>query len=642
MRISLYRRYRPQKFSEVAGQSSAVDVLAKSLERSLVGHAYLFSGPRGCGKTTAARLLAKALNCLSPVGFEPCDQCKNCLAITAGESLDVIEIDGASNNGVDEVRELKTHVTLAPFSSRYKVYIIDEVHMLSIAAFNALLKTLEEPPAHVVFILATTEPHKVPVTIRSRCQHIPFHRIGTQDINNRLIHVCSAEGIAASPDALWEIARQADGALRDALSMLEQISGLGKDEITLADVENTLGQASRSSIERWLSGWRSLSENSGSENKGLESFVELDRLLSGGASPQRFLEELFSLVRNLWLAAKWKDSLSALEASEQEKEYLKKEAPLWEPAALQSLMRFLAELMPQVRMGLRTDVLCGILLTRAANTPDAPTVRPSTSPAVSPAKPIRAPAPKPELLPVSSASPAPSTPPVSFAPPFEAPPQFLAPAASVEPEQQLEQPDTSAWKPYPEEKWSGTLRDMRENEFLLYCALLDVKPLIDEGRNNALVLDISGRYCYEVLKLDRHRLSLKNLAASDNASEVILRCEPHWTICDVSSAAPEPAQVYEPSRAKKPGKKPPTGEAGGFSMDFSSFGPAAGESSQSAQNSSNTSREPSRSAMGSDVPFAGLVQEAGRWLGGELIMVRAGDGGESKDDVVPDDAVGEN
>ena len=642
MRISLYRRYRPQKFSEVAGQSAAVDVLVKSLERSLVGHAYLFSGPRGCGKTTAARLLAKALNCLSPVASEPCDECKNCLAITAGESLDVIEIDGASNNGVDEVRELKTHVTLAPFSSKYKVYIIDEVHMLSIAAFNALLKTLEEPPPHVVFILATTEPHKVPVTIRSRCQHIPFHRIGTRDIHDRLTYVCSAENLAASPEALWEIARQADGALRDALSMLEQISGLGKADITLNDVENTLGQASRSSIERWLSGWRDM-DGDGSEN-GLGSFAELDRLLSG-ASPQRFLEELFSLVRNLWLVAKWKDALSAIDASEQEREYLTKEAPLWEPAALESLMRFLAELMPQVRMGLRTDVLCGILLTKAPNASDAPIAIPAT-PVVRPVR-MPAPAPKPDSF-------TPPAPPVlSTVPPVLPASQTTLPPAPVE-APPLEQLDTSAWKPYSGEKWAETLLNMRENEFPLYCALLDVKPLIDEKhdekRANALVLDIdiNKRYCYEVLKLDRHRLSLKNLASSHEASEVILRCGPQWTACDVNSPSPEPA-AYLPARTKKSGKKLPAGEqdaanfSPNFSMDFSANHSSDPSSSTPAQ---NASREAPRSGLGTDVPFAGLIQEAGRWLGGELIMVResgdGGDTGENTDGGAHDDAAGEN
>ena len=314
MAVSLYRQYRPQTFAEVVGQDAVIDVLSHSLSSGRIGHAYLFSGPRGCGKTSVARILAKALNCTAPDGNEPCGKCPNCLAITAGESLDVVEIDGASNNSVDEVRELKSHVTLAPFSSKYKVYIIDEVHMLSTAAFNALLKTLEEPPSYVVFILATTEPHKVPVTIRSRCQHIPFHSIGARRIFEQLTRVCEWEKVAAQPEALWEVARQADGAMRDALSMLEQVINRAASEVTLADVEATLGAGSRPALERWLAGLR---------EAGPASYTGLKEMFEGG-SPQRVFEELFSLVRNLWLTARWPDVAESLDVSEQEKAFLQK------------------------------------------------------------------------------------------------------------------------------------------------------------------------------------------------------------------------------------------------------------------------------------------------------------------------------
>lgn len=175
MYISLYRRYRPQSFSDMIGQSAAISVVTRAIQSGAVGHAYLFSGPRGCGKTTVARLFAKAVNCPDRKGAEPCNECQTCRAIVEGSCLDVVEIDGASNNSVDEIRDLKERVALASFTCPYKIYIIDEVHMLSISAFNALLKTLEEPPERVVFILATTAPYKVPATIRSRCQHIPFH-----------------------------------------------------------------------------------------------------------------------------------------------------------------------------------------------------------------------------------------------------------------------------------------------------------------------------------------------------------------------------------------------------------------------------------------------------------------------------------
>ncbi|MDR1622435.1 MAG: DNA polymerase III subunit gamma/tau, partial [Synergistaceae bacterium] len=583
--------------------------------RSLVGHAYLFSGPRGCGKTTVARLLAKALNCVSLIdGYEPCCECKNCLAIAGGESLDVIEIDGASNNGVDEVRELKSHVTLAPFSSRYKIYIIDEVHMLSISAFNALLKTLEEPPACVVFILATTEAHKVPVTIRSRCQHIPFHRIGVQEIYDRLLHIASLEGLSCAPEALWEIARQADGALRDALSMLEQVAGLGKEEVTLADVEMTLGQGSRSSLERWVAGWR----------KGeMETFVELDRILAMGASPQRFVEELFSLVRNLWLGVKWKDVPDVLGISEQEKEYLKTEAPFWDSRKLESIMGFLSELLPQVRMGMRTDVLSGLLMAKmthvkeeekeestAGSTPPGALSasafsRPSRpSKEGTKAKDLKAMDPK-AIEPKREESPA-SLPQEKGIPAKEA-----RPAASQAKAKKREKPaeegtleplDSTGWKPCAESEWNGVLDALREKDLLLYCGLIDAQPFKEEKEDKKrLILDITDRYCYEVLKLERHRTALKIfLALHCPEFKVILRHKALWTSCESQEGPFNPSKTSEKT------------SAGPADSDF--FDLFSMESARGAEE-----------APAKGVPFVGLVREVTRWLRGDVILVRRGE-----------------
>ena len=357
MSTALYRLYRPQKFSEVEGQTRAVDVLIKSVSTGRAAHAYLFSGARGCGKTTVARLVAKSLNCASPAdNYEPCCKCSNCVSITDGENLDVIEIDGASNNGVEEIRELKSHVSLAPFNSRFKVYIIDEVHMLSTAAFNALLKTLEEPPEYVIFILATTEPHKIPVTIRSRCQHIPFHRINSNDILHRLEFVCNKENLEYENEALWEIARQADGALRDALSLLDQVMSLGKGEIHLDDVSALVGGGSLVAIQRWLSAWR---------KGGEESFLQLDEMFRRGASAQRVMEELFYIARNLWIAKEFGlECIKNAGISKEEYDYIVEERDLWDSKPLLNLMSFLAKILPQVRVGMRTDVIVGILLSR--------------------------------------------------------------------------------------------------------------------------------------------------------------------------------------------------------------------------------------------------------------------------------------
>ena len=222
--LALYRKYRPTKFSDVVSQESILKILTNSIKEGKISHAYLFSGPRGTGKTTIAKLLAKTVNCLNlNDDLTTCGKCENCLDIL-NNSSDIIEIDAASNNGVDEIRELKSKINLVPSKLKYKVYIIDEVHMLSISAFNALLKTLEEPPSHVIFILATTEFYKVPATIVSRCQCLSFTRIKTSSIEARLKEIANLEKIPITDEAIHEIAVYSDGGMRDALGMLDKIS----------------------------------------------------------------------------------------------------------------------------------------------------------------------------------------------------------------------------------------------------------------------------------------------------------------------------------------------------------------------------------------------------------------------------------
>ena len=349
--VSLFNKYRPQTFGDLIGQKSAVEIITNSITKSSTGHAYLFSGSRGCGKTSAARIFAKALNCKSPNGFEPCGKCVNCMAITAGESLDVIEIDGASNNGVENIRGLKENVTLAPFNSRWKIYIIDEVHMLSTGAFNALLKTLEEPPEYVIFIMATTEPQKVPVTIRSRCQHIPFHSITPEDIYSRLQYVCEHENVSAGNEALWEIARQADGALRDALSLLEQVIAAG--DVTLPNVERVTGAGSRTSFERWVSAFRS---------DPSEGYIMLKTMFDSGASGLRVFGEMFSLIRNLWLISRWKNIAGTLGASEQEKSFMNDEVSHWKSEDLHKLLNVIVKILSEARRGIKPDILLGMFM----------------------------------------------------------------------------------------------------------------------------------------------------------------------------------------------------------------------------------------------------------------------------------------
>lgn len=230
---ALYRKYRPQTFDDVVGQTSIVKVLKNSIEQHKFCHAYMFFGSRGTGKTSLSKIFARAVNCLDPIDGNPCGKCKNCLAASEKECVDILEIDAASNNGVDEIRELRNKINLVPAELKYKVYIIDEVHMLSIGAFNALLKTLEEPPEHAIFILATTDPQKVPETIISRCQCFSFQRISTDMLIRRLEYVCNCENIKIENDVLKEIALAADGGMRDSLGMLDKLSSYTDDLITM-------------------------------------------------------------------------------------------------------------------------------------------------------------------------------------------------------------------------------------------------------------------------------------------------------------------------------------------------------------------------------------------------------------------------
>ena len=246
--LVLARKYRPQTFDQVVKQDHITRTLANAISSDRVAHAILFSGPRGTGKTTVARILAKALNCKNAPTSTPCDQCRSCKEIKNGSAVDVYEIDGASNNSVDQVRELRENIKYMPAHSPYKIYIIDEVHMLSIAAFNALLKTLEEPPSHVLFMFATTEPHKIPITILSRCQRHEFRRIDIESIQNHLEWICTQEKINVAAESLWLIAREASGSMRDALSLLDQIFTCCEGAVSAEDVIELVGVIDRKTI----------------------------------------------------------------------------------------------------------------------------------------------------------------------------------------------------------------------------------------------------------------------------------------------------------------------------------------------------------------------------------------------------------
>lgn len=292
---ALYRRWRPQRFSEVVGQEYTVQILKNAVAQKRLHHAYLFAGPRGTGKTSVARIFAKAVNCERPEDGEPCNHCPACLRITKGTALDVIEIDGASNRGIDQIRQLREEVNFVPAETRYKVYIIDEVHMLTNEAFNALLKTLEEPPRRVIFIFATTEPHKVPPTVVSRCQAFEFRNIPAELIEAKLREICEAEGIRASERALRMIARRAKGSLRDAEVLLEQLSSYkGGEEIVEEDLLQVLGLPPEELVVQFLRGMLA--------GEPREALAAVAAVSERGKDLELFLESAVELGRDLAIA----------------------------------------------------------------------------------------------------------------------------------------------------------------------------------------------------------------------------------------------------------------------------------------------------------------------------------------------------
>ena len=287
---ALYRKYRPSTLEDVIGQDVIIKILKNAVTNDRIGHAYLFSGPRGIGKTSIAKLVAKTVNCLNPNNGSPCEKCENCLAINSGFNADIIEIDAASNNGVDEIREIKNKINLVPNQLKYKVYIIDEVHMLSIGAFNALLKTLEEPPEYIIFILATTDPQKVPATIVSRCQCFEFHRISSGDIVKRLNYICKEEKISIDDNVLEKIAILSDGGLRDAIGMLDKLNAYSNSKITLEDFEKVNGIVSLDDKNRFIDYL--------SQKNAVEIIKFIDNIYDSGKDLIIFTQDLLEIVKN--------------------------------------------------------------------------------------------------------------------------------------------------------------------------------------------------------------------------------------------------------------------------------------------------------------------------------------------------------
>lgn len=443
---ALYRKWRPQRFEDVVGQRAIVTALKNQITANRVGHAYLFTGVRGTGKTTCAKIFAKAVNCLHPVNGDPCGECEICRGIDNGSILDVVEMDAASNNGVDDIRDLRDETAYTPSACKYKVYIIDEVHMLSTAAFNALLKTLEEPPAHVIFILATTEIQKVPATILSRCQRYDFTRIGPEDIARRVEYIAGEEKLELTPDGAELIARLADGALRDALSILDTCAGVTA-KIDADVVRRMAGVTDRSYLFR-------ISDALEAQD-GAAALAQLAQLRQQSVDVKRLTEELIAHYRALMLAAlPGGQALLSGVSPEEEALYLEKGPQLGQREAIRAI-RALGSALEHMTRGSDQRIELELALFSLSEPPQQmqAAVPVQATPARAAAQPAAvqpfASAPAAQPFASAPARPAPTTEPTPAQPQEAVPVQSAVPAASVP---QTAVPEQAEISPAPAEE----------------------------------------------------------------------------------------------------------------------------------------------------------------------------------------------
>ena len=358
MHKALYRVYRPKTFEDVVGQEHIVKTLKNQIKNNNIGHAYLFSGTRGTGKTSTAKIFARAVNCLNPINVEPCNECEICIDTLNDNIMDIVEIDAASNNSVDDIRELRESVKYTPSKAKYKVYIIDEVHMLSQGAFNALLKTLEEPPSYVIFILATTEPHKIPATILSRCQRFDFKRVSSKDIADRMSYICEKENIQAEDKALSLIARNSQGALRDALSILDQCMSFGNDKIEYNDVIELLGTVNIDELFQ-------LSQSIIDEDTK-KSLQILNEFIIWGKDIRNLINDLIDHFRNLMVCKVSKDLDEIISLPEESIERLKEQSKTININDLIRILNILSETQDSMKSSSNTRILAEVTMMKIA------------------------------------------------------------------------------------------------------------------------------------------------------------------------------------------------------------------------------------------------------------------------------------
>ena len=481
----LARKYRPQRFSDVAGQEHVTRTLGHALEQERVAHGYIFSGHRGIGKTTIARILAMALNCRNKIGSperpspEPCGVCDSCKEIRAGNSLDVVEIDAATNRGIDEIRELRDAARYAPARDRYKIYLLDEAHQITDAAFNALLKTLEEPPEHVVFMMATTQPEDIPQTIRSRCQHFSFHAVKFDDIVTQLTQIAAQEGILADPQALALLAEAGDGSMRDALSIMDQAIASaplveGKAKLDGEEIRELMGTVPDAVFERILEGV--------AEGQSAAVMEELNRLLNAGNSPSQMARQLVRYLRNCLMAKLGGEKTKLLQISGDERARAVRSATLFGEEDLtrflQVMLRTFDELnyRQEPRLHLELGLMKLVHLQRLLPLEQILSGLPAAAPRALPVQTPRPASPPPTPLPVQTRPPAPPPPP----PPEPPKPQ---PPSPFELDRQRKQSDDEV---IPEPAAApADLNQIRDR----VTAALD-----EQGHNTAASLLAAGRW----------------------------------------------------------------------------------------------------------------------------------------------------
>ena len=473
---ALYRKWRSRTFEEVIGQGHVTRTLQNALTNDRVVHAYLFTGPRGTGKTTTARLLAKAVNCVGDTDTKPCGTCRICQAVDEGRLLDLIEIDAASNRGIDEIRDLREKVGFRPGEARIKFYIIDEVHMLTEPAFNALLKTLEEPPSHVMFVLATTEPHKIPATIISRCQRFDFRRIPLSDIAGRLTQIATEEGLSITPPAIEYIARQAGGSLRDAISLLDQLTAYAGDTITIDQIQAVLGTVASQAVAELAD--RVIDRDI---TRGL---TLINQVTAEGTEPRQFTRDLVDYLRRI-LLLKMGDGAGMLQATASETEIaaIEKQAGRIEPQRLLRTIRLFNAATQEMKSGFLPQLPLELAFLESCE--DQPTATVTTE--SRPLKPAQAV--QPESAVTREAPPSPS---IAAPPPPVRVAESAAPASPPPsaPEERLEAATTPASDAggtltldQVERQWRDILMEVRKVDRIVQGLLNSVQLVGVEGNS---------------------------------------------------------------------------------------------------------------------------------------------------------------